>query len=240
MKRAIVIGATSGIGKETAKKLAENDYIVGLTGRREDRLMELQKSIITKTFIKRIDVCRTDDAIELLKELIFEMGGLDLIVICSGIVRPNYEVNWDKEKETINTNVLGFTAMADVASQYFINQNHGHIVGLSSMSSITYSDRTNAYCASKAFVSSYLRGLRILFNKSNKNIYVTEVLPGWVYTEMTQSADMSKVFWASTATNAADQIYDAIINKKKKIYVSRRWRILAWCINMLPEGLRVK
>lgn len=240
MNRAIVIGATSGIGRETAKKLAENGYEVGLTGRREERLMELQRSITTKTFIKGIDVCKTDEAIELLKELISEMGGLDLIVICSGIVRPNYELNWDKEKETIDTNVSGFAVMADVAAQHFINQNHGHIVGISSMSAITYSDRSNAYCSSKAFVSSYLRGLRILFAKSNKNIYVTEIVPGWVYTEMTQSADMSKVFWATTADKAAAQIYDSIVNKKRKIYVSRRWRILAWLINMLPEKYRVK
>lgn len=240
MKKAIVIGATSGIGKETAKKLAENGYEVGLAGRRKERLIELQKSIITKTFIKVIDVSRTTESIVLLKELIEEMNGLDLIVICSGIVRPNYELNWSKEKETIDTNVLGFTSMADVAAQHFINQNYGHIVGISSMSAITYSDRTNAYCASKAFVSSYLRGLRILFNKSNKNIYVTEVLPGWVYTEMTQSADMSKVFWATTSAKAADQVYDSIINKKRKIYISRRWRILAWLINILPERYRVK
>ncbi|MBV7271333.1 SDR family NAD(P)-dependent oxidoreductase [Clostridium sp. PL3] len=99
MNRAIVIGATSGIGRETAKKLAKNGYAVGLTGRRKDRLMKLRRSITTNTFIKVIDVCKTNEAIELLKELIDEMGGLDLIVICSGIVRPNYELNWDKEKE---------------------------------------------------------------------------------------------------------------------------------------------
>jgi short-subunit dehydrogenase len=240
MKKAIIIGATSGIGKETAKRLTENGYEVGLVGRREKRLMELQQSITTKTFIKTVDVCKTESAIELLKELIKEMDGLDLIVICSGIVRPNYELSWNKEKETIDTNVLGFMAMANIAAQYFTSENHGHIVGISSMSAITYSDRSNAYCASKAFVSNYLRGLRVLFNKSNKNIYVTEVVPGWVYTEMTKSADMSKVFWATTAAKAADQIYDAIVNKKKKIYVSKKWRVLAWLINMLPEGLRVK
>lgn len=240
MKKAIVIGATSGIGKETAKKLAKNGYEVGLAGRREELLMEIQKSITTKTFIKKIDVSKTDEAIYLLKNLIKEIGGLDLIVICSGIVRPNIELNWNKDKETIDTNVSGFSSIANAAAQYFSNQNHGHIVGISSMSAIIYSDRTNAYCASKAFISSYLRGLRILFNRSNKNVYVTEVLPGWVYTEITKNADMSKVFWAISAEKAADQIYDAIVSKKKKIYVSKRWRILAWLINMLPEGLRVK
>lgn len=240
MQKAIVIGATSGIGMEAAKKLAQNGYIVGMAGRREERLHELQKSIKTETFIKRIDVTETDKSIELLKELIEEMGGLDLIVICSGIVRPNYELDWDKEKETVDTNVSGFIAMANVASKYFIQQKKGHIVGISSTSSLVYSDRTTAYCASKAFISNYLRGLRVLLNKSSREIYVTEVLPGWVYTEMTQNADKSKIFWATTADKAADLIYDSIVHRKRKIYISRRWRILAWCINIIPEPFRIK
>lgn len=240
MYKAIVIGATSGIGKETAKKLAKEGYIVGITGRREERLVELQKSIETKTYIKTMDVTQTDEAIKLLEELINEMEGLDVIVICSGIVRPNYELQWEKEKETVDTNISGFMAMANLAAKYFAKQKHGHIVGISSNSAIVYSDRTNAYCASKAFVSNYLRGLRVLLTKVSKEIYVTEALPGWVYTEMTQSADKSKLFWVTTADKAAKQIYDAIVNKKRKIYISRRWRLLAWLIYVLPERYRIK
>jgi len=240
MQKAIVIGATSGIGMETAKVLAANGYIVGMAGRREERLIELQKSIPGRTFIKTIDVCDTDKAIELFNQLVNEMGGLDVIVICSGIVRPNYEIDWQKEKETAATNVLGFMAMANSAAKIFLKQEHGHIVGLSSNSAFVYSDRSNAYCASKAFVSNYLRGLRVLLTRASEEIHVTEVLPGWVYTEMTQSADKSKLFWVTTAEKAAGQIYDAIIKKKRKIYISKRWRLLAWCINIIPERFRIK
>lgn len=240
MKNAIVIGATSGIGKETAKKLAQNGYILGIVGRREERLIELQKSIKTKTFIKRIDVSKTDEAIKLLKELILEMGSLDVIVICSGIVKPNFELDWEKDKTTIDTNISGFAAISNTAAQYFKAQKYGHLVGISSMSALVYSDRSNAYCASKAFVSNYLKGLRMSLTKTSSKIYVTEVLPGWVYTEMTKDADKSKVFWATTADKAADQIYDAIVNKKNKIYVSKRWRLLALAIKLMPEKFSTK
>ncbi|WP_252976964.1 SDR family NAD(P)-dependent oxidoreductase [Clostridium acetobutylicum] len=211
-----------------------------MTGRRKERLINLQKSIKTKTFIKQIDICKPNMAIELLKELIDELGGLDLIVISSGIVRPNLELSWSNEEETIATNISGFAAMANTASQYFMKQKYGHIVGISSMSSLVYSDRSNAYCASKAFVSNYLRGLRILLTKASKRIYVTEVVPGWVYTEMTKQADKSKLFWTTTADKAAEEIYTSILKKKRKIYISKRWRLLAWLINILPESFRVK
>lgn len=240
MKNAIVIGATSGIGKETAKKLSQNGYIVGMVGRREERLIELQKSINTKTFTKIIDVSETDEAIKLLNELISEMGSLDVIVICSGIVKPNFELDWEKDKATIDTNISGFSAIANTAAQYFKVQKHGHLVGISSMSSLVYSDRSNAYCASKSFVSNYLKGLRMSLTKISPKIYVTEVLPGWVYTEMTNNVDKSKVFWATTADKAADQIYDAIVKKKNKIYVSKRWRLLALAIKILPENFLTK
>lgn len=240
MQKAIVIGATSGIGMETAKILAANGYLVGIAGRREERLIALQKSIPGKTCIKKIDVTETDEAIDQIHELVSEMGGVDVAVICSGIVRPNYELDWQKEKETVDTNVLGFMAMANAAAAIFKQQKHGHLVGLSSNSAFVYSDRSNAYCASKAFVSNYLRGLRVLLTKADKKIAVTEVLPGWVYTEMTQNADKSKLFWVTTAEKAAEQIYDAIIKRKRKIYISKRWRLIAWLIYILPERFRVK
>ena len=239
-KKAIVIGATSGMGMETAKLLAKEGYEVGLAGRREDRLLALQKELPAAAHVKRIDVTAPEEAIPAFEALAEEMGGLDVAVICSGIVLPNVELNWEKEQKTVDTNVLGFAAMANAAARQFVKQGHGHLVGISSTSALVYSDRSNAYCASKAFISNYLRGLRVLFAKASPDIFVTEVLPGWVYTEMTQKADKSKIFWASTAAQAAAQICEAIRKKKRKIYISRRWRLLAWILALLPERMRVK
>ncbi|WP_411676199.1 SDR family NAD(P)-dependent oxidoreductase [Caproicibacter sp.] len=240
MKKAIIIGATSGMGRETAKLLSAKGYAVGIAGRRMERLEALQKELSSKSFLKQIDVSSPDSAVSLFQQMICEMDGADIIVICAGIVRPNLEADWEKDRDTIQTDVVGFAAIADAAVSCFRSQGHGHLVGISSLSALVYSDRTNAYCASKAFVSSYLKGLRQLFRKSKGEYHVTEVLPGWVKTEMTQHADLSKVFWATTAEKAAEQIYDAIEKHKKKIYISKRWRLIGILLSVLPERYKIK
>ncbi len=83
-KKAIIIGATSGIGKELAKIASQNNYIVGLVGRRTQLLDDLKEELTCESFIKNIDVAKPDEAMNQLKALISEMGVIDLIVISAG------------------------------------------------------------------------------------------------------------------------------------------------------------
>ena len=84
MKKAIVIGATSGIGLEVARLLAQQGYMVGIAGRRVERLVEIAKSTANITAYRQIDI--TDaSATKLLHELITELGGMDLYFHSSGI-----------------------------------------------------------------------------------------------------------------------------------------------------------
>ena len=88
------------------------------------------------------------------------MNGIDLFIINAGVVYHNPDLDWQKEKETIELNVLGFTAMANVAMKYFLRKGEGHLVGLSSISALRGHESCPAYNASKAFVSNYLEGLK--------------------------------------------------------------------------------
>ena len=93
-KKAIIMGASSGMGKELAKILSGNDYIVGLAARRIDLLDELQKGLPNKSFIKQIDISKPEDAEIKFKEMISEMGGVDLVVISSGYGDLNSKLKW--------------------------------------------------------------------------------------------------------------------------------------------------
>jgi len=237
MKKAVVIGATSGIGKELAKVLAKNNYIVGVVGRRVKILEELQKEIPTKTFIKRIDISKPKEAMALLEGFIKEIEGMDLIVISSAVSHKNPAFEWDKEKETVDTNVRGFIAMASTAVNYFSKIGRGHIVGISSIAGLKSSCRSTAYCASKAFISNYMRGLRHKLAEKGLKIHVTEVLPGLVDTPM---VSVKKGAWVASPQKAAKQIYDAIKKKKKKVYITKRWRIVALLLKLVPDSIKLK
>lgn len=237
MQRAIVIGASSGIGRALAKLLAANGYQVGLAARRTDRLEELQREINKPTYIKCIDVTRTEEARRLLEALISEMGGADLIVISSGVSLKN--TSWEEDLQTIEVNVTGFIAMANVAMSYFMERGSGHLVGLSSIAGLRGSRSTAAtYGATKAFVSNYLESLRLKADKSGLDVHITDVMPGYVDTPMTEG--QSGMFWLAPVEVAAQQIMDAIRKKKRIAYITRRWRLMAWLLKLVPYPLMAK
>ena len=234
MKKIIIIGATSGIGKELAKVFSSNDFEVGIVGRRTNLLEEIASELPTKTYTHTIDIKDTESAIQSLEKLIKDMHDIDILIVNSGIGHINPELNWLQEKETIDTNVSGFTAMANVAMRYFIERGSGHLVGISSIVSIRGSRIAPAYNASKAFMSNYLEGLRAKAIKNKLPIAITDIQPGFVDTAMAKGDGL---FWVASPQKAAKQIYNAIIQKKKLAYITKRWALIAWLFKIMPNFL---
>jgi len=233
MRKAIIIGASSGIGLELARIMAREGYSLGLAGRRLELLEAARKELPAETRVKRIDVTRTE-AMGQLSELISELGGADVIVISSGTGFINPGLEWEKEKATIDVNVSGFAAMANVAFEHFRVSGSGHIVGISSIAAIRGGGESPAYNASKAFVSNYLEGLRQKAVKLKLPIVVADIQPGFVDTVMAQGEGL---FWVAPAEKAARQIFDAIEKKKSHAYITKRWRLIAWLLKLIPGWL---
>jgi short-subunit dehydrogenase len=232
--KAIVMGASSGMGKELARILSNNNYVVGLAARRINLLEELQKELPGKSYIKQIDVSRFADAEKAFRELITTMGGVDLVIISSGYGDLNRNLDWKIEKETIDVNVSGFTLIASLAFQYFMEKGSGHLAGISSVAALRGNRSAPSYSASKAYVSNYLEGLRQRAIRSRKPITITDLKPGFVKTPMSRG---SNLFWLATAEEAAEQIFDAVRGKKKLAYITRRWRLIAWILKVAPDWL---
>jgi short-subunit dehydrogenase len=232
MKKVIIIGASSGIGRELAKIFSANGFEVGITGRRTALLEELRAELTAKCHIISMDVKDTNASVESLETLISQLGGLDILVINAGAGHNNPSLDWQLEKETIDTNVSGFTALADAGIRYFIKQKSGHLVGISSIASIRGNEIAPAYAASKAFVSTYLEGMMRKAVKARLPITITDILPGFVDTEMVKG---DKVFWVASPQKAARQIYNAIMKKKEKAYITKRWFFVAMILKILPK-----
>lgn len=231
MKKAIIVGASSGIGKELAKALAAREFIVGLAARRLELLSELAIELPTESYTKRIDISRPDEAKRLLTELIEEMKGTDLIILCSAICIYNPELHWDDELTTLNVNIIGITAMANVAYNYFCNRGAGHLVGISSFKALRGGGSSPAYNASKAFLSNYLEGLRINAAKQGNNVLITDIRPGLV----DNSGKVRKFgIFRVPAPGISRQICKAIENRKSIAYVPKRYFFIAHVLKHSP------
>ncbi len=232
--KVIIIGASSGMGRELAKVMATHGYIVGIAAPQEDLLISLQQEIPSPTYRQIIDV-RTEDARDKLIQLINEMNGVDIVVICAGIGPQNPNLLFALDKQTIDVNVTGFCAMATTSMHHFIAQHHGHLVVISSIAGIRGNDTAPAYNASKAFISNYLQGLRKKIAHENLRIDVTDIKPGFVDTVMAHT--YAKPFWMISAHKAAHYIFNGIVHKKKIVYVSPIWRLVAWGLYLAPDWI---
>ena len=238
MKTAIVFGATSGIGKEISKLLLNNGYKVAITGRRLEKLKELKSKYSDQVYIVQNDIQKVDKVEEVFNKIINEFSTIDLIIQSSGVGHINPTLDWNKEEETIFTNVVGVTKLYDLSFNLFRNQGFGHLVGITSIASIRGNRGAPAYFSSKAYQKAYLESLYMKTKtiKSNK-VFITDIRPGFVDTAMALG---DGIFWMVPLDKAVKQIYKAIKNKKRVAYISKRWKLIALVLKIVPARLLKK
>ncbi|HNX57668.1 MAG TPA: SDR family NAD(P)-dependent oxidoreductase [Spirochaetota bacterium] len=234
MEKAIIIGASSGIGRELAILLAEKGYALGLAARRTDLLDELGRELHGKAHTVYMDIADPDSIDRPFNELLSSMNGADLVVISAGTGYVNHELNWDIEKVTVDVNVTGFMKAMNCAVRYFQKKGTGHIVGISSIAALRGGSESPAYNASKAFVSNYMEGIRCMLAKSGSDVTVTDVRPGLVDTAMAKGEGL---FWLIPPRVAAECIYRAVGKKRRVQYFTARWRLVAALLSILPERI---
>jgi short-subunit dehydrogenase len=234
MKKAIIVGATSGIGRSLAKLMVENDYLVGITGRRTQLLEELKAEKPESYQSKTFDITLTTTIEKQLEELTLELGGLDILILSSGTGDLNEKLEFETEKRTIDTNVIGFTAVADWAFNYFSIQRHGQLVAISSIAGLLGNSKAPAYSASKAYQINYLEGLQMKAVKSSIPVFITDIRPGFVNTDMAKG---QKLFWMVSAEKAAVRIFNAIRKKRRTAYITKRWVLIALLFKYLPTRI---
>lgn len=230
---AILIGASSGIGRALAVEMSKAGYRLGLASRRLHLLESLQKELPTQSLAMRLDVHDLANVSAVMRQLAVQLGTVDLVIYNSGINHSNPSLEGSLEVDTIAVNALGFVAVANEAIALFRRQGKGHLAAVSSFAAIRGNGRSPAYSASKAMISTYIEGLRQ--NVSKENISFTEIRPGFIDTDMIRG--MSSAFWVVTPEKAARDILGAIKRKRKRAYVPLRWAFLAFFYRVLPDFL---
>ena len=229
MKRAIVIGASSGIGREVARLLMSEGWKVGVAARREAMLSDLGAAATA-----RIDVT-ADDATQRLQQLIADLGGMDLFFYASGIGHQNRQLREDIELSTMQTNALGFTRMIGEAYRYFAQQGFGHIAAITSIAGTKGLGPAPSYSATKAMQNVYLQALEQQANARGLKIRFTDIRPGFVDTALL-SGDFHYPMMLRPE-RVAKEILDAINHHRHIRVIDWKYRILTAIWRRIPRCL---
>ncbi len=234
------MGATSGIGLEVAKALSRRGWQLGISGRRQELLQQIQSRDLNIVATQSIDITR-DDAVEGLRTLIGKMGGMDLYFHCSGIGYQNPSLDIDKELRTVETNALGFTRMVNVAFEYFAQrpEQRGRIAVVSSIAGTKGLGASPAYSATKRYVNHYMECLEQLCAiRGVRNVCLHDIRPGFVKTALL--SDGGKYPLQLDPQKVAEEIVKGIERGKTIITVDWRYRILVFFWRLIPRWLWVK
>ena len=227
--KAIIVGASSGIGYEVAKLLIAKGWIVGVAARRVDRLMDLKAS-----YVEQIDVTMSD-ADQKLSNLIYKMGGIDLYFHVSGIGKQNRNLFPDIELNTVQTNALGFTRMVGEAYRHFAIQGKGHIACISSIAGTKGLGPAPSYSATKAFQNVYMQALEQQAQSRNLAISFTDIRPGFVDTDLL-NGDFHYPLMLKPE-RVAKTIVHAIIHQRRIVVIDWKWRLITFFWSLLPNRL---
>ncbi len=187
-KLVFISGATSGIGKACAVKFASQGYNVIITGRRNDRLIDLKNHLEKEYKINALPLCfdvqNRHEVIESISNLPKEWQAIDVLINNAGLAlgRDTFEnADLDDWDTMMNTNVNGLIYVTKAILPFLISKNEGHIINMGSVAAKDVYEKGNAYCASKFAVDALSKSMRI--DLLPYNIKVTAIHPGAVETE---------------------------------------------------------
>ena len=233
-KKVIIIGATSGLGREVALIYIAQGWKVGIAGRREAELETLRAAYPEQVSAQALDVTQAD-APEKLQALIEQVGGMDVFLLSSGIGKQNYTLETGLELATAATNVEGFIRMTNAAYHYFEKQGHGHLAVISSIAGTRGLGAAAAYSATKGFQNIYMDALDQLARMQKLNIRFTDIRPGFVATPLLTSS--KKYPMLMDAPVVALDIVSAIEKKKRVAIIDWKFRLLVGFWRLIPKWI---
>ena len=227
-KNILITGASSGLGKGMALEFAKEGCNLALCARRVENLEELKKTILEinpncHVFLKSLDVTITEDVFTVFKafnEDFKRIGeNLDRVIVNAGIGKgASLGKGFAKANmQTAITNFCGALSQFEAALEIFREQNHGHLVAISSISAFRgYSRALTVYAATKAGLASLAEGARVDLLK--KPIKVSTIFPGYIQSEMTDSVEKKPPFIIDL-DRGSKLLVRAINKEKDKAYV---------------------
>ncbi|MDE6165732.1 MAG: SDR family NAD(P)-dependent oxidoreductase [Muribaculaceae bacterium] len=223
----IIMGASSGIGAELALFYIERGHRVGCASR------SVNKITARAAARAAIDI-NSPDAGNRLRDLIDELGGMDLYIHVAGIGYDNPGLDPGREADIAATNCVGFARMISTAFNWFESTHRpGHIAAITSVAATKGLRTMEAYSASKRFGATYLQGLRQRAVTGRLPIAVTDLRPGWTRTPLLKPHAGYPMLM--TPDRVCRHIAHAIDRRRKTAFIDGRWRLLCALWSIIPD-----
>jgi decaprenylphospho-beta-D-erythro-pentofuranosid-2-ulose 2-reductase len=237
MPTVLILGATSDIGFAIAKKFATEKYNVQLAGRNIDQLKPLQSDIEIRygisCSIHSFDAMKFETHQSFYNAL---SPKPDISIYVIGYMNDNDKVisDWNETSRTIHSNYTGAVSILNIIAADYAEKQKGTIVGISSVAGNRGRQSNYIYGSAKAAFTAYLSGLR---NKLyHDKVHVMTLIPGFVYTKMTEHLKLPKPLTAKPE-EVAEAVYKGVKKNKDVIYVKWFWRWIMLIITSLPESI---
>ncbi len=238
MKTAIIIGATSGLGQEIARRLVKDGWRVGITGRRVERLIEFQnRHGSDNVFVSRMDVTEPE-SVHVLDSLLEDIGQPDLFFYASGVGYQNRDLDEAKEITTVKTNCEGMVRMVSHFVNYVKNQDYTgrsevQIAVITSVAGTEGLGTAPAYSATKKMQSTYLTALSQLARMEGIPVRFTDIRPGFVATEILKMEGQYPLLM--TAQEAGAYIMNALRRRKRICTFDWKFRFIVFLWRLIPR-----
>ena len=243
MPTTLITGASSGLGAEMARQMAALGHDLALTARRTDRLDALQAEITAAHPGRRVetyplDVTDDEAVLAVTRRVQEDFGTIERYVVNAGLGKgaPVGKGSHYANRETLTTNVLGAFAQAEAAMQVFREQKSGHLVIISSVTSVRgFPSSMTAYAASKAAVASLGEGIRSeMLGKPDLGIDVSVICPGYIRSEMNEKVEQKVRFMVDTETGVRSMVAAIEARLAKAFVPARPWAALAKVMQVAP------
>jgi decaprenylphospho-beta-D-erythro-pentofuranosid-2-ulose 2-reductase len=239
-RRGVIIGASDGIGAALARRLGREGYTLALLARRADKLESLCSEINQTAEEPRArayvhDVAEYEKVPSLLRRIVADLGGLDLVVFVAGVNYPPGGIdkyNFESDRQMIEVNLIGAMAWLSPVAEMFQSAKAGQIVGIGSVAGDRGRVGNPGYNTSKAGLATYLEALRNRLTRHGVNVLT--VKPGFVRTEMLKAAQGATPF-TIPVEKAVEDIWKAMEKRKQVIYTPSIWRWIMLAIQFTPS-----
>ena len=233
--RALVTGASSGIGEEIAKILDSMGYDVVIAARREDRLKKLAAELKNNTKIVACDLSDREEC----RRLFSEAGEIDVLVNSAGfgVFGEFTDTDLDSELSLIDVNITALHMLTKLFLDGFVKRNSGYILNVASVAAFFPGPKFSSYYASKAYVLRLSEAIGAELKKRKSNVGISVFCPGPVDTEFNKVADVKFALPGITARRAAEKAVSGMFKKKRVITCPGTVGFLRFLSKITPDAV---